>query len=109
MTNLFNINDIDLSKGEEVFTDLLKSENVRIEKIVSTGQTSPENFWYDQDENEWVVVLQGSAVLSVQNEDGTITKTELNSGDYINLPAHTKHRVDYTDTKTETIWLAIFY
>ena len=109
MSNLFDLSDIDLSKGEESFTDLLKSENVRIERIVSTGQTSPKDFWYDQDENEWVVVLQGSAVLSVQNEDGTITKQELQKGDYINLPAHKKHRVDYTDTKTETIWLAVFY
>ena len=109
MSNLFDLSDIDLSKGEESFTDLLKSENVRVERIVSTGQTSREDFWYDQDENEWVVVLQGSAVLSVQGKDGTITKTELQKGDYINLPAHTKHRVDYTDTKTETIWLAIFY
>ena len=65
---------------------------------------SPEGFWYDQDEHEWVMVLQGSARL--QLEDRTL---ELGPGDYINLPAHTKHRVQWTTTDQPTIWLAISY
>jgi len=71
---------------------------------VSHGHASPEGFWYDQDEHEWVMVLQGAARL--QLEDRTI---DLGHGDYINLPAHTKHRVQWTTTDQPTIWLAIFY
>jgi len=83
---------------------LIQSDGVRVERIVSHGHASPEGFWYDQYEHEWVVVLQGAARL--QLEDKTI---ELGPGDYINLPAHTKHRVEWTTLDQPTIWLAIFY
>ena len=83
---------------------LIQSDGVRVERIVSHGHASPEWFWYDQDEHEWVMVLQGSARL--QLEDRTL---ELGPGDYINLPAHTKHRVEWTTPDQPTIWLAIFY
>jgi len=83
---------------------LIQSDGVRVERIVSHGHASPEGFRYDQDEHEWVVVLQGAARL--QLEDKTI---ELGPGDYINLPAHTKHRVEWTTLDQPTIWLAIFY
>jgi cupin 2 domain-containing protein len=89
---------------EELVNVILESQNLRIERIVSLGQSSPEGFWYDQDEHEWVVVLQGAARL--QLEDKTI---DLAPGDFINLPAHTKHRVEWTKPDEKTVWLAVFY
>ena len=90
---------------EEIFQTLIQTANVKIERIVSHGQSSPEDFWYDQEENEWVLLLQGHA--RIQFEDGR--KVELNSGDYLNIPAHIRHRVEYTHDEQITIWLVIFY
>lgn len=100
--NLFTriIPDLD----SEIVDVLLNSDNVRIERIVSTGQTSPPTGWYDQADNEWVIILKGSAVLSFENSD-----INLHSGDYYNIPAHTKHKVSWTDPDTQTVWLAIHY
>ncbi|EOD81233.1 hypothetical protein D515_04134 [Grimontia indica] len=89
----------------EVFEDLVKHPFVRIERIVSRGQTSPETGWYDQDENEWVVVLQGSAELTF--ESGEVMP--LQAGDHVNIPARTKHKVSWTEPEKETVWLAVFY
>lgn len=94
----------DASAGE-IFEDLIQHPVVRIERIVSKGQTSPEHGWYDQDEQEWVVVLKGRAELTF--ESGEIVK--LGAGDHINIPAHSKHKVSWTDPETETVWLAVFY
>ena len=99
--NLFT--NIPASVPEELFTTLHEANNLRIERIISDGHTSPKGPWYDKDEHEWVVVLQGSARL--QLVDRTI---ELGAGDYINLPAHTKHRVQWTTYDQPTTWLAIF-
>ncbi len=90
---------------EEIFETLVNKEHIKIERIISSGQSSPENFWYDQDKNEWIILLKGSA--GIQYEDGSLL--ELITGDYVNIPAHIKHRVAYTDKQTETIWLAVFY
>ena len=103
MGNLFE--QIPEDTGEEMFSSLLQSENVRIERIVSTGQSSPESGWYDQEENEWVVVLKGEAKISLKN-GGDV---HLAPGGYINIPAHQKHRVVWTTADTQTIWLAIHY
>lgn len=89
---------------DELFTTLLNATNLRIERIVSHGNSSPEGFWYDQDQHEWVVVLKGSARLRF--EDETI---EMKPGDYINIPAHKKHWVEWTTPDEPTIWLAVFY
>ena len=89
---------------KEVVQTLIQAADVRIERIVSYGHASPEGFWYDQDEHEWLVVLQGAARL--QLEDRTV---DLGRGDHINLPAHTKHQVEWTTNDQPTIWLAIFY
>jgi cupin 2 domain-containing protein len=78
---------------------------VRIERIVSSGQTSPESGWYDQNENEWVIVLEGFG--TIQFEDGS--EITLKKGDFVNIPAHTKHKVSETDKNNITIWLAVFY
>ena len=88
----------------EFFTRLLLAPGIRIERIVSHGHQSPAGFWYDQPENEWVVVLKGAARLEF--EDGTL---EMGPGDFINIPAHKKHRVDWTTPDEPTIWLAVHY
>lgn len=90
--------------SDEVFTRLLEAGTVRIERIVSRGQVSPEGFWYDQSQHEWVVVLAGAARLRFEKE--TI---ELRTGDFVNIPAHTKHRVEWTTPHEPTVWLAVFY
>jgi len=89
---------------EELLDVLIKNENIKVERIISKGHKSPAGFWYDQEQSELVLLLKGSAKLRFENE-----LVELNSGDYINIPAHKKHRVDWTDHGTETIWLAIYY
>ncbi|MCF8092012.1 MAG: cupin domain-containing protein [Desulfotignum sp.] len=90
---------------EELFDDLLKSGNIRIERILSKGQSSPAQGWYDQSENEWVVVLEGSGIIVF--EDGR--EITLGRGDCINIPAHARHRVKWTDPDRVTVWLAVFY
>lgn len=100
--NLFT--DIPTNLPEELFTTLLNAPNVRIERIVSHGHASPDGFWFDQDQHEWVLVLQGAATLQFEND--TI---EMKPGAFINIPAHTKHRVEWTTPNEPTIWLAVFY
>ncbi|XZE43903.1 cupin domain-containing protein [Pirellulaceae bacterium SH467] len=89
---------------DELSTTLLEADYVRIERIVSHGHSSPDGFWYDQDHHEWVVVLKGSARL--QFEDCMV---EMKPGDFVNIPAHKKHRVEWTTPDEPTIWLAVFY
>jgi cupin 2 domain-containing protein len=101
--NVFDL--IPENLDSEVLEDIVNSDNVRIERIVSRGHASPESGWYDQDENEWVIVLKGSAKLVF--DDGADVCLE--AGHYINIPAHKKHRVAWTDPDVVTIWLAIFY
>ncbi len=91
---------------EELFETLAQSENVTIERIVSRGHCSPENFWYDQEEHEWVLVLKGRAGLLFEGEHEAVV---LGPGDYINIPAHVRHRVAWTDAGQETVWLAVYY
>ncbi len=91
--------------SEETFEDLLCHENLRIERIVSHGHTSPEDGWYNQAEHEWVLVLKGAGEITFEN--GSIRRLE--TGDHLNIPAYTKHRVSWTDPNIETIWLAVFY
>lgn len=102
MSNLFA--DLPQPLPEELFNTLLQAGDVRIERIVSHGHASPAEFWYDQDQGEWVIVLKGAARL--QFEDSLI---ELAPGDFLNIPAHQKHRVDWTTPDEPTIWLAVFY
>jgi cupin 2 domain-containing protein len=104
MGNLFDNIPADLS--EELSEQLVESSYVRIERIVSKGHNSPETGWYDQEENEWVVVLKGDAQLRFEQDDRLV---ELAAGDYINIPANTRHRVEWTNSEMETVWLAVFY
>jgi cupin 2 domain-containing protein len=90
--------------SEELTTVLEKGHGVRIERIVSQGHSSPADFWYDQPESEWVLVLKGAARLEFEDR-----MVEMSPGDYINIPAHTKHRVAWTSPDEPTIWLAVHY
>ena len=90
----------------ELLDELLKTSQLRIERIVSHGQASPEGFWYDQDDSEWVLLLRGQAGLSLEGEEGTVI---LHPGDYLYIPAHLKHRVEWTAPEEETVWLAIYF
>lgn len=87
---------------KEIFECLAANNSVMIERIISKGQESP---WFDQNFNEWVIVLRGSAILSFDNQP----IVQLNAGDFINIPAHTKHKVSWTNPDTETVWLAVHY
>ncbi|NLE30358.1 MAG: DUF1255 family protein [Phycisphaerae bacterium] len=98
--------EIPTTAMEEIVEELVRSKSVRIERIVSTGQITPEDYWYDQDQNEWVIVLKGKAQLLFQTTDQTVS---LQAGDYIHIPAHVKHRVTWTSPNEPTIWLAVFY
>lgn len=103
-SNLFS--GFPTSLPEEVSELLAGNQNVRIERIVSHGQASPEDFWYDQDEHEWVVVLQGEAKLVFEQEAEPL---HLTCGDHILIPAGCKHRVHWTTPSQPTVWLAVFY
>lgn len=89
---------------EEISTILQAGEHVRIERIVSYGHASPPGFWYDQPQHEWVIVLRGRARLRVGDE-----VVELEPGGFVNIPAHVKHRVEWTAAGEPTIWLAVHY
>lgn len=95
----------DTLAGEQI-TTLLSTPNIRIERIVSRGHSSAPGFWYDQDRSEWVVVLAGSAAVLFEGEAAPRT---LRSGDHLHIPAHARHRVEWTDQNGPTIWLAVHH
>ncbi|MDD3442812.1 cupin domain-containing protein [Sulfurimonas denitrificans] len=101
--NIFS--DIPASLKEEFFETLLSSKNIKIERIISYGHVTKEGEWYDQSQNEWVILLSGEAVLLFVDGE----EVHLRGGDYINIPAHKKHRVSWTTPKQESVWLAIHY
>lgn len=90
---------------EEITTLLHTSDNIRIERIVSQGQTAPTEGWYDQNENEWVILLDGMAGITFEDSPEIL----LNKGDYLFIAAHRKHKVSFTSRKRKCIWLAIFF
>jgi len=90
---------------DEIFEDIISTQNLKIERIISKGHTTPISQWYDQDTDEWILVLQGDAIISFEDSKDV----HLRVGDYLNIPAHTKHRVSWTIPNTETIWLAVHY
>lgn len=93
-------------KTKELVSILLNQPGLRIERIVSTGQTSPPDLWYDQPQSEWVLLVSGAALLRI---DGESSPRHLATGDWINLPAHCRHRVEWTDPEQQTVWLALHY
>ncbi len=92
--------------SEEEFLVLAETPGLRIERIVSTGQASPPGFWYEQERPEWVLLLAGSAGLRIEGESAA---RDLGPGDFVGIPAHVRHRVDWTDAESPTIWLAVHY
>ena len=102
--NLFA--DIRPAQADEAATTLAERPGAVVERIVSTGQASPEGFWYDQNWTEWVVVLAGEAGLSIEGEAGPRT---LRPGDWLELPAGLRHRVDWTASHRPTVWLAVHW
>ncbi len=91
---------------EELTETLAETEIIRIERIISNGHTSPSGYWYDQDKDEYVLLLEGSAGLLFEGEEKTV---EMRPGDYVDIPAHLRHRVEWTDPDKKTIWLVIFH
>ncbi len=104
MKNIFS--NIPEALPDEICQEILATDNLKIERIVSKGHASPEAGWYDQDTNEWVILLKGSATLVFKDSKQSI---HLNPGDYINILSHTRHRVEWTDPDQNTVWLAVHY
>lgn len=102
--NLFA--DLPTALPKELVTILAENRHIRIERIISTGHTSPEGFWYEQQEVEWVVVLKGEAKLFFEGDEQPIT---MRPGDHRLIPAYRKHRVEWTTSNEPTVWLAVFF
>jgi cupin 2 domain-containing protein len=104
MKDIFDLSNIkDFSN--EIFETLFQNEKVKFERIVSTGQITPEGEWFDSPQNEWVVLLEGEAELTF--EDGEVQKMQ--KGAFLTIFAHRKHRVSYTSTNPKAIWLAVHF
>lgn len=88
----------------ELFELIIKNENIKIERIISKGHKSPETGWYDQVHNEWVVLIKGAAIITFEDKE-----LAMGPGAYVNILAHTRHKVTCTNPEEETIWLAIHY
>ena len=104
MTNLFE--QIPARLADEEVRTLVKGDGITIERIVSTGQATPPGEWWDQERDEFVVVLEGSAGLLFEGEPAPRT---MRPGDWVCIPAHVRHRVEWTDAAQPTIWLAVHY
>ncbi len=102
--NLFA--DLPARLAHEQVTTLVSTPAVRIERIVSCGQASAADFWYDQPQAEWVIVLAGAATVTFAGDAAVV---RLAPGDYLHIPARHRHRVDWTDPAQATVWLAVHY
>ena len=102
VNNIFD--DLPEQLPKELVQILVRAADVRIERIISHGHASPADCWYDQAQHEWVIVLKGAARL--QFEDGMV---EMKPGDFINIPAFKKHRVEWTTPDEPTVWLGVRY
>jgi len=84
--------------------------HIRIVRLVSCGHTSPDGFWYDQEEHEWVVLLSGAAVMSFENPvSGEVKLVNLTPGDWLEIPPHARHRVESTSAGEPAVWLAVHW
>ena len=90
---------------EEIFEKIISNKSVNIQRIISKGHTSPQSGWYNQEDNEWVIVLKGRAIISFESKKDVTLK----EGDYLCIEAGTKHKVSWTTPDEETIWLAVHY
>lgn len=106
MTEVKNVlADLPDAKTDEVFQMLARARGVEIERIVSHGQSAPEVGWFDQDRNEWIMLVSGAARLEFDDE----RFVEMKAGDWLNIPARCRHRVDWTTPDQPTVWLAVHY
>jgi cupin 2 domain-containing protein len=92
--------------SEEFFETLVEAGHVKIERIVSKGHATPPGKWYDQKRHEWVLLIKGAAGLRFEGKKDVI---EMRPGDYIDIPARCRHRVEWTADQSETVWLTVFY
>ena len=104
VSNLFST--VPVGGADEAVEDIVSTGGVKIERIVSHGHASPEGFWYDQESTEWVVVLRGSAGVRFEGEPEV---RAMGVGDHLVIPAHVRHRVEWTDPHEPTVWLAVHY
>ncbi len=106
MENIFK--DIPQDLPDELMENIAgdAEREIKIERIISRGHASPPGFWYDQEQNEFVILLKGKAALLFKESNKMV---EMSSGDYIDIPAHTLHRVEWTIPGEDTIWLAVHY
>ncbi len=98
--------DLPKAKEKEVFQPLFKDKKLKVERIISMGQATKEGKWLRQKRNEWVVLLQGKAVLSFLGKDEVL---KLKSGDYVFIPKNLRHRVEWSDPKEKSLWLAVHF
>lgn len=99
------LQNLPLDLDKEIFETIFKNKNIKIERIISYGQTSPVDFWYEQEENEFILLLSGEARLEFLDKPDL----HLKKGDYTLLPSKLKHRVAFTSKSEVSIWLAIFF
>ncbi len=90
--------------SEEIFDTLFKNDGLKIERIISQGNSTPRDNWLEQNQDEWVLLVQGAAKLSFKDKAEII---EMKPGEYVLIKANTKHRVEWTDPKQKTVWLAV--
>ena len=103
MVKLYKINKkLKIEKGQEIIKEIFSNNDVKMEIITSNNASSPKGFWYNQDQNEFVYLSKGKAILNIDNKIYNLKK-----GDYLNIPANLKHRVEKTSKKC--IWLCVFY
>jgi cupin 2 domain-containing protein len=102
--NVFS--DLPADLKEEIPETIVENAGVRIERIVSLGHSSPPGFWYDQPHDEWVIVLRGAARIEFDEDKRGF---DLIPGDHIMLPAHVRHRVEWTDPREHTVWIAVHF
>jgi len=103
VTNIFN--NIPAQLNQELFQDIISKDGIKIQRIVSQGTSTQDDKWYNQENDEWVIILQGRAILSFEDD----SDIKLSSGDYIHIPAHKKHKVSWTSSHEQTVWLAVHY
>ena len=96
--------DVPEASENEQFLDLFAAPGLAIERIVSTGQATPASEWLEQDRTEWVALLAGAAAIQIEGEPSVRT---LEPGDWLLIPAHARHRVEWTNSSGATIWLAV--
>jgi cupin 2 domain-containing protein len=98
--------DIPVELSDELIEVIAQSGDIRIERIISRGHSSPDGFWYDQETNEFVLLLKGRAGLVFEGKNEVII---MEAGDYVEIKSHVRHRVEWTAANEDTIWLAVHY